>query len=193
MQFRIAVFVLIATALVVSGSFRRRAAAGGGQIERLQEGAAALVARMAVTLPLLAVVLLFVFRPTAVAWSAIPISDATRWAGVVVGALGVLGSTWTLASLGKNVSPTVLTKDAQSLVTHGPYRWIRHPLYTFGILLLLAVGVVAANAFVLLWTGAAMFPIRLFVIPREEEELIRRFGEAYRDYQRQTGAMLPRL
>jgi protein-S-isoprenylcysteine O-methyltransferase Ste14 len=39
---------------------------------------------------------------------------------------------WVFSALGRNVSETVLTKGDHELVTAGPYRWIRHPLYTTG-------------------------------------------------------------
>ncbi|MFP3853298.1 MAG: methyltransferase family protein, partial [Anaerolineales bacterium] len=41
---------------------------------------------------------------------------------------------WAQSSLGNNVSPTVITKENLQLVTNGPHRYIRHPLYTAGFL-----------------------------------------------------------
>lgn len=75
---------------------------------------------------------------------------------------------WVFTSIGSNISETVLTKANHQLVMHGPYRWVRHPLYAVALLALLALGLMAANALLLLiWaSGAAVF--RGIVIPREE-------------------------
>ena len=37
---------------------------------------------------------------------------------------------WVMSTIGKNISETFLTKGHHILVTHGPYRWVRHPLYS---------------------------------------------------------------
>ena len=115
-----------------------------------------------------------------------------RWAGVGLGVVVIASVHWVLGNLGRNVSETVLTKESHELVTSGPYRWIRHPLYTTGIALFVALGLIAANWFILLWAAAALVAIRLAVIPREERELRARFGRAYDDLVSRTGAMWPR-
>jgi protein-S-isoprenylcysteine O-methyltransferase Ste14 len=75
----------------------------------------------------------------------------------------------------------------------GPYRWVRHPLYTTGIALFVAVGLMAANWFILGMALIALIAIRTVVVPREERELVARFGAGYEEYRRRTGAMTPRV
>jgi protein-S-isoprenylcysteine O-methyltransferase Ste14 len=91
------------------------------------------------------------------------------------------------------VSETVLTKADHELVTSGPYQWIRHPLYTTGIGLFIALGLIAANWFILLCAAIALVSIRAVVIPREERALCDRFGASYEQYVVRTGAMVPRV
>ena len=55
---------------------------------------------------------------------------------------------WVFSSLGDNVTPTVVTRSQLKLVTTGPYRWVRHPLYSVGFLSYVAFAVLAANWFV---------------------------------------------
>ena len=86
----------------------------------------------------------------------------------------------------------LLTKADHELVTSGPYQWIRHPLYTTGIALFLALGLIAANWFILLCATVALVAIRLAVIPREERALCERFGAGYKQYMSRTGAMWPK-
>jgi protein-S-isoprenylcysteine O-methyltransferase len=100
---------------------------------------------------------------------------------------------WTLRSLGRNISETVLTKEHHELVTSGPYRWVRHPLYTSGVALFLALGLMADSGFILVVTLVAAVLIRTVVVPLEERELVRKFGPAYLDYVGRTGRLLPRV
>ena len=105
-----------------------------------------------------------------------------RWVGLALGVLTVPAVHWVLSSLGRNVSETVLTKERHELVSGGPYRWVRHPLYTAGLTLLLALGLMAGSCFVLLATGIAFALVVVFVIPREEQALLAKFGERYQAY-----------
>jgi len=136
--------------------------------------------------------LAYVAHPPAMAWASFDAPGWLRWAGVGLGGVVIASVHWVLGNLGRNVSETVLTKESHELVTSGPYRWIRHPLYTTGIALFVALGLIAANWFILLWAAAALVAIRLAVIPREERELRARFGRAYDDLVSRTGAMWPR-
>jgi protein-S-isoprenylcysteine O-methyltransferase Ste14 len=117
----------------------------------------------------------------------------TRWTGVVLGILAVLSFHWVLTNLGANVSETVLTKPQHRLVTVGPCRWVRHPLYTVGIAFFLGIGLMAANWFILLWVLIALMAVRLVIIPREEAHLEATFGEEYRRYRSTTGSLWPSL
>ena len=81
-------------------------------------------------------------------------------------------------------------KHEQRLVTHGIRARVRHPYYLAHLLHLSgwmvgtgSVAVIALEVFALL-TGAVMLPL-------EERELVRRFGDAYRDYQRRVPALFP--
>ena len=97
------------------------------------------------------------------------------------------------SNLGRNVSETVLTKSDHALVTSGPYRWIRHPLYATGGALLVAVGLMAANWFILGLASLVVVLMRLLVVPLEERALLAKFGDDYRRYMQRTGGMFPRL
>jgi protein-S-isoprenylcysteine O-methyltransferase Ste14 len=98
-----------------------------------------------------------------------------------------------LSSLGKNVSETVLTKTDHALVTIGPYRWIRHPLYTTGMAMFTALGLVQESWLILSLAAVGLLLIHIVVIPAEERALVAKFGDRYRSYMTETGRMLPRL
>jgi protein-S-isoprenylcysteine O-methyltransferase Ste14 len=191
-MYRWIVLGLMVSALGLSATYRWRAYRAGGRIARRLEGPLFIAFRLLIALPLFGSLIVYGIDPERMAWSSFAVPAAVRWIAACVGAATLPAIAWVLGSLGRNVSETVLTKEGHVLVTHGPYRWVRHPLYTTGLILLVSLGVVAANAFVLLLTFAAFGGIRWVVIPREEGELLARFGERYESYRRTTGRFLPR-
>lgn len=73
-------------------------------------------------------------------------------------------------------------------VVRGPYRWVRHPLYSAILLLFWAIPDVSADRllFNILWTAWMLIGTRL-----EEADLVSDFGDAYRQYQRQVPMLIP--
>lgn len=152
-----------------------------------------LLLRVAVGLPLFGSILLFLVQPQWLDWATLPLPLWARWLGSWLAILAVPGAWWVFRSLGRNVSETVLTKKDQVLVTTGPYRWVRHPLYSTGGMLCLGTGIAASNWFILLFAALAVGLLSIVVIPLEERALLARFGDAYARYAASTGRMLPRL
>ncbi len=75
----------------------------------------------------------------------------------------------------------------------GPYRRVRHPLYASGMGLIFGIGLTAASWLILAWAGLGIVAVLAFIVPREERELVARFGEGYRSYQSRSGRLLPRF
>jgi protein-S-isoprenylcysteine O-methyltransferase Ste14 len=116
-----------------------------------------------------------------------------RWAGVVPGVAALSFFWWAHHSLGANFDRSLQIRDGHSLVTSGPYRWMRHPMYTAFYLLHLAAFLLSANAFLgVTWT-AGLTVVLATRVKREEQMMLRAFGPAYRRYLAQTGRFLPRL
>jgi protein-S-isoprenylcysteine O-methyltransferase Ste14 len=95
-------------------------------------------------------------------------------------------------TLGRNWSLTARVTDSHELITRGPYAWVRHPIYSAMLGMLLATGIgvsrvpAVAAAFAVAAAGAT---IRF----RLEEKLLREtFGAAYDAYARRVPALLPR-
>ena len=192
-MFRWIALVVFAAALSVSAWQRSRAHREKAAIPRRSESRGLIAGRLIVALPLFGGVVAYLASPRLMAWAAVDLPTWLRWVGAGIGAATVPTVYWVLSSLGSNVSETVLTKDQHELVTFGPYRWVRHPLYGTGIALFLSVGLMAANAFLLLWTTVALCGVLFIVVPREEAALIQAFGEEYRRYRSRTGGLLPRV
>ncbi len=182
---------VLLSALTVSGYYRARARRHSETISRGREGLSFKILRSVMALALFGSVLLHVVRPEWMGWASIAVPVGVRWLGVLLGLLAVAMVQWVLRTLGPNVSETVLTKERHELVTSGPYRWIRHPLYATGLTLFVAIGLMAGSWLVLLLSGIGCILLRWLVIPLEEEALVAKFGDRYRDYRQRTGRLIP--
>ena len=159
----------------------------------MREGKLVLLSRLLFSAPLYLPIIAFMLNPAWMAWSAISIPIWLRWLDVAVG-LGMLPLIyWVVSSIGNNISETFLTKENPILVTHGPYHWVRHPLYTVATIWLISLSILGANWFMLAMTCLAFMGLAVLVIPREETELGRNFGNEYQDYMKRTGRFVPRL
>ncbi len=136
--------------------------------------------------------LLFVIDPRWMPWSAVPLPDGVRWVGAGIGVIAGALFIATLRALGPNLTDTVVTRAHHTLVTTGPYRWVRHPFYLASALAVVANALTAANSFIGV-TSAAAVVLLLIRSTTEEHHLEKRFGSEYTRYVRRTGRFLPRL
>jgi len=170
----------------------RTAIQAGGRVE-LKEGKVNMAVRAVAGLGYIGALIVYAFFPSFLAWAAFPLPAWVRWIGAGITATALLLLAWVQWSLGKNFSTTLHLRQGHSLVTEGPYRWVRHPMYT--ALFLLGVG------FLLLTANWAVgvplivaLPILVAVrIDNEEALMIEQFGDEYRAYMQQSGRFLPRL
>ncbi len=110
--------------------------------------------------------------------------------GLGLTALGVAFAIWARLTLGSNWSGTVTVKENHELVLRGPYRFVRHPIYSGFLLGLLGTALVYGEAgcfaavvlaFVGFWLKARM----------EERFMTNTFGDNYRQYQQSVKQMIP--
>lgn len=141
-------------------------------------------------LPVFGAMFVYIFRPEWMAWGRVPLPDGLRWTGAIAGfgSLGLL--VWVQHSLGKNFSTLLRIRFDHTLVTYGPYRWVRHPMYTTLLLLSVAILLLTANWLI---GGAWILAILLVMIvrtPFEERMMMEKFGDEYRQYMRRTGKFI---
>lgn len=171
----------------------RKARQSGREIRRSDESLGLILARLFVAIPLFAAVFAYMINPDWMAWAHVDIPVWLHKTGTALVILAIPMGYWVMSSLGENVSETVLTRPGQTLIQHGPYRWIRHPLYTNGMLLFLGAGLGAENAMICLFTLLTWTGIYLTVIPKEEAALVKKFGKEYEKYMARTGKLFPQI
>ena len=179
-------------AVVAVTAPHRARAATREKLDRRKEGAFMLATLRPAGGALWLSIIAYMINPALMAWSSLPLPIWLRWTGAVFWALSIALLIWTLPVLGKNLTDTVVTRREHTLVTRGPYRWIRHPFYVSMALATLASALIAANWFIFV-AGLVVFSLLALRSRVEEEQLAARFGDAYLDYRKRTGRFLPRL
>ncbi len=117
-------------------------------------------------------------------------------AGLVLGLLlmagGYLGTLWCYSALGKAWRIGVSRREKTDLVRHGPYRWVRHPIYVFQMIMLLAVIFLLPTACSVILLALHLACVILKSLD-EEAYLLGLHGSEYQNYLSKTGRFLPRV
>ena len=129
-----------------------------------------------------------VFYPRDQAW--VP-TDIMRTIGLVFMAAGVGVGLWSAIYLGRGLTPSQLPNGSVDLVTRGPYRFVRHPMYTAVVLLGIGMAIRSGSWIV---TLALVALVVLFAIKSRWEELhLSNSFPGYGHYVASTGRFVPRL
>ena len=110
----------------------------------------------------------YIVNPSLMSWSSVHVPNSIRWLGAGLGWTGALGEIWALVYLGRQYSPILRVRRGHELVVQGPYAWVRHPVYSFGMPMLAGLGLVAAN-WLIVATGIAQSPWRWCSAPRRKK------------------------
>jgi protein-S-isoprenylcysteine O-methyltransferase Ste14 len=189
--FRAITIALFVAILVIGVPHRVRAARSGEKISRRQEGLPIMVLLRLFGFSTWIGLLMYMVNPRSMAWSALSLPSWSRWVGAAVGVMTVALIYWMFSSLGKNVTDTVAIRKEHSLVIDGPYRWVRHPMYSATFLAVVGFTLLSANWFIGL-TGVIALALLVVRTPVEERLLIEKFGDQYRQYMKRTGRFFPR-
>jgi protein-S-isoprenylcysteine O-methyltransferase Ste14 len=190
--FRIIVPVIIIGFAVHRGYYVRKHGEEKNSLKKREEGWASKIAGILGMIGFVAI-LIYAVNPAWLAWASLPLPLWLRWLGVGVAALGFSLLQWAQNTLGKNWSDTPRMIREQSLITSGPYRLIRHPIYTAFLGILGSTLLISANWLIgLAWLGMTVLEVASR-IRFEETLMLEYFGDQYRLYMKKTGRLLPRI
>jgi len=198
--FRILFLVVFVPGIAIRGYYTRRVRATRKRRswkERLEdtvqaEGKTGAILLIGQGIYLIIAVLLYLLLSPGPSWFDLPIADWLRWLGVASGVLSLPFLAWVHYTLDKHWDISLSLRKDHVLVTGGPYRRIRHPMYTVHVVYFFAWVLVSACLLLLINYLLTILLITLR-IPKEEQMLLERFGQEYRAYMNRTGRLLPRF
>ena len=142
-------------------------------------------------------VLVWTFAPKFMEWSTINLPEWMRWAGLGLGlvsiAINAISHRALSQKLGADFDPALRLIQVPALVTDGVYARVRHPIYLAFLLMQISLLFLTSNWFIGLCGIAIIVAVIAIRVPEEERLLTNRFGDEYRNYQKRTGALLPKL
>jgi protein-S-isoprenylcysteine O-methyltransferase Ste14 len=198
MAFRIIFFTLFFSVLVIRGYYGwklRRAGQSSGTVTQAaveREGMWSIVFRFMLFLYMLAVAMVFAINPAWLNLFAVPFPAWSRWTGVGLGVISLPLLIWVHHTLGRQWSTNLQLKQNHTLITAGPYRWVRHPMYTALFAAFVGLALVSASWLIVILVVAAIL-VLCARIGKEETMMMVQFGAEYRAYMQRTGRLLPRL
>jgi protein-S-isoprenylcysteine O-methyltransferase Ste14 len=190
--FRIALILVFVVQTAISLRYVRRAGADETIVRRRAEGVLLTVGIAVTYLAYGVAFIAYLLNPSWMAWSAVAVPIWIRWGGSVPLLLGAYWMIWALHRLGDNLTVSIDTKADHALITTGPYRWVRHPLYTGGMVESVGVCLMMANWFVAIAAGL-FWSLMALRTPMEEGKLIETFGDEYRRYMDRVGRFIPKV
>lgn len=191
LPYRITLVAIAAIHLAISLRYVKQTEGGHRLFGPRAEGPFLAGATAVILLLYVAAVLMYLINPAWMMWAALDSPVCLRWAGGLLMTLGAALHLWGSHHLGTNLTVTISTITGHRLVTSGPFRWVRHPLYAGGMLESLGVCLLLSNYAVA--AGALGFWTLVIIRTKKEEAILfDTFGEAYRNYQTRTGRFLPR-
>lgn len=200
--FKITFFIVFFSFAYVMSYYSKRAkASGSDKSERIKmhnenEVPLLLKLRTIFGIPFYLGVLVWTFAPKFMEWSLIPFPTWVRWAGLGLGIFAIWLNAWShrilSQRLGADFDPALRLLKVPALVTEGPYARMRHPIYLAFLLMQIAVLFLIANWLIGFCGIAIIISVIAIRIPEEEKLLIEQFGDEYRNYKKNTGALIPR-
>ena len=122
----------------------------------------------------------------------LPAGAFAEWLGVCLTAAGIAVAFWARWHLGTNWSGVVTLKEGHELIRTGPYRTIRHPIYTGILLALLGTAITSGQVRALL--AVVIVWLSFYVKARREESFLsQEFGPGFAEHKQRTGMFLPRF
>jgi protein-S-isoprenylcysteine O-methyltransferase Ste14 len=120
----------------------------------------------------------------------VPHTDTIRFAGAVVCASGLFVTIWARRTLAGNWSSDVTFKKDHELIRTGPYRFVRHPIYTG--LLIMSLGTAMEIGQMHSWLSILVTVVGFWIKLKQEERLmLRHFPAQYPVYQKEVKALVP--
>src|SRR5262249_45648710 len=119
------------------------------------------------------------------------LSISLRWLGALVAVAGAALRVVAFVTLGSSYSRTLRVTQGQALITHGLYRFVRHPGYCSAIFIWCGAAAASGSLYALAFAALVLIAAYGYRIRAEERMLVQSFGDKYTQYQAQSWRLLP--
>jgi protein-S-isoprenylcysteine O-methyltransferase Ste14 len=161
-------------------------------VKKREEGTASKIAGILGIVGFISTIV-YTINPDWLAFADLSFPAWLRWIGVGVAVAGFALLQWSQVTLANSWSDTPRMMSEQALITSGPYRTIRHQIYTSFILILGSTLLISSNWLVgLSWLGMTLIEV-VSRVKFEESLMLEYFGEQYSEYMKHTGRLLPKV
>lgn len=117
------------------------------------------------------------------------VNEYLQLAGLLMALVGCLMLQKSLTYLGDNYSPLFDSYEPFKIVNTGPYKYLRHPVYSFNLMVSFGFFMSSGSLLVLLYALIGLFHVTLALL--NEEKLLTEKFESYRDYKKHTWRLVP--
>lgn len=193
MAFKVIFLTAFAGAFTIAVvSARRAAARHGGRLNQIQREVRGLVVVRAVLgLVFYTALAVWLTGIRDFAWTYVGVPLSVRWTAAALLVLALVFFALSHFALGTNYRGGVGLYDAHELVTSGPYRYLRHPIYAAFIAIMVCVGPMSTSWLLGLSGLILVLSIAVARVPIEEAQLRERFVKRWEDYRARTAAFVP--
>ena len=161
-------------------------------VKKREEGMVSKIAGLLGMLGFLSVIV-YAINPIWLEFASLSFPAWLRWLGLGLALVGFALLQWSQVTLANSWSDTPRMMKEQTLITSGPYRTIRHPIYTAFLLILGSTLFISSNWLIgLCWAGMTILEV-ISRISFEESLMLEFFGEQYREYMKKTGRLFPKV
>ena len=135
---------------------------------------------------------LYLLSPPWWTWTFIPLGEWIQWLGIVTALVSIFFLIWVHRHLDKQWSIALEIQEDHKLITTGPYRYVRHPMYLGIFTCTIGLMMISLDVLVILFFAFTIW-VNYRRIPREEQMLIQKFGDEYLEYIKQSGRLIPQF
>ena len=135
---------------------------------------------------------LYLLAPPWWTWTHIPLDEWVQWVGVAVSIAPLFYLVWVHRHLDRQWSIALEIQEEHKLITTGPYKRVRHPMYLGIFVYTIGLCIVSLDVLVILFFVFSIW-VNYRRIPNEEQMMIDQFGDEYTEYMQHTGRLLPKF
>lgn len=198
--FRIALLSLWISLGIVRGYYGRKTKTHDSLVgikEKLKTAESEVGKSMLILTAIIAVIgvagiILYLLSPPWWTWTHLPLGEWIQWIGIVVSIIPIFYLIWVHRHLDNQWSIALEIQEDHKLITTGPYRRVRHPMYLGIFVYTIGLCLISLDILVILFFVFSIW-VNYRRIPSEEQMMIDQFGDEYLEYMKRSGKLIPSI